>query len=304
MKHMKHIIAAALPAIITASLHAGTPTYTETVPIVQETAPAIRQLTSLSATFSPSADWEGNSNTGEIEVNQYELSHMLTIPLSDQTNLITGAFAQIADIDVTGSAALPDRLMHVGIMLGATKDLTGLIGNGWSAKAVLRPGFASDSSSISGSDFNLQGFAVFEYESSPNLTWEMGVGFSMEGDLPVLPKLGVKWGFAPDWTLTVGIPETGVSYQMTPALKLRAGGRFAGGAYHVDSQPASGSDDTWLQYSEIRVGLGADYQIMENIVLSLDGGAVVQRSFDYFDEDYEIESESATFLTLGVRARF
>jgi hypothetical protein len=303
MKPMKHLIACALPALITASLQAGG-TDGGTPPIVQETASGIRQETKFSTTFSPGADWEEHSDKGEVEIIQYDLSHLLTIPLTDQTNLITGVFASYTDIDITGPAALPDSLMNVGITLGATKDLTEMFGTGWSAKAILRPGFASDSSSISGSDFNLQGFVVFGYEHSPNLKWELGVGGSMEGDNPVLPVIGVEWRFAPDWTLTVGIPETGIGYQVTPGLKLRASGRFAGGTYHVDSQPASGSDDTWLQYSEIRVGLGADYEFMEGMMLSIDGGAVLERSFDYFDENYEIEGDTAAFLTLGIRARF
>lgn len=52
------------------------------------------------------------------------------------------------------------------------------------------------------------------------------------------------------------------------------------------------------------MGLGADYEFMEGMMLSIDGGAVLERSFDYFDENYEIEGDTAAFLTLGIRARF
>lgn len=296
MKSTRYAIAAALPVLLATSLHARTP--------MDQGASPVRQETNFTMSFSPEADWDGEDDHGNIEIIQYNLSHLLRKPLTDETSLIGGVFANYTDIDISGPAALPDGLLNVGIMLGASKDLTDTFGEGWSARAMLRPGFASDSSSISGSDFNLQGSLIFVCERSPGLTWEFGLAGSMEGDIPVLPRIGVKWSFASDWTLTVGIPETGVAYQMSPAIKLRAGAHFDGGNYHVDSEPASGSDDTWLEYSEIRVGLGVDYEISDGFVLSVDGGTVVDRSFDYFNEDYEIEGDTAAYLSVGLRARF
>ena len=120
----------------------------------------------------------------------------------------------------------------------------------------------------------------------------------------MLPILGARWDFAPAWTLAFGFPQTGISYQASSALTLKAGARFQGGTYHVSTARAAGLGDTWLEYRDIRLGAGFDYQIGKILTASLDGGVVIDRKFDYFDRNYDLDGKSVGYFTVSLRARF
>jgi hypothetical protein len=199
---------------------------------------------------------------------------------------------------------LPDRLEGVSFNVGAFKDLTKEFGPGWSVMGMLRPGFFADSTHFSGKSFNLSAMLSVGRKVSPDFSWNLGVGASLRSQNKVLPVSGVRWNFAPDWTLAVGFPRTGVTYKVSEALRLNAGLMFQGGSYYVATARGPGLGNTYLEYREFRVGSGIDWKIEKNLSVSLDAGAAVSRKFNYYDRSYQLDGKSVGFATVAAHFRF
>ncbi len=61
---------------------------------------------------------------------------------------------------------------------------------------------------------------------------------------------------------------------------------------------------TWLEYREIRAGVGAEAKVTESVTLTADVGVAVDQRFDYFDRGYELKGETPFFFRLAVQGRF
>ena len=264
----------------------------------------LNQELTLSHSCSPSGDLERNGKVGEVKIAQSSVAYFLSVPLTRELRGLAGIFHTSTRLDLAGPVPLPGRLQLWGLSLGATRTLAEFFGPGWSSTLMLRPYLSSDSSSLGDAGFSLPASLSFGYRQSPALTWNFGLNVNAQSDNPVMPILGARWDFAPSWTLAFGFPQTGVSYQASPALTLKAGARFQGGTYHVTTARAPGLGDTWLEYRDIRLGAGFDYQIGKVLTATLDGGVVVNRKFDYFDRNYDLDGKSAGYFTLSLRARF
>lgn len=259
---------------------------------------------SANFSFSSNGDLERGAEIGEVEVKHADIESGMTFRLFQEWRFRTGIFGSLTDLDHAGTVPLPDRLETAGLSLSATKFFGGEDANSWRATLVLRPGFFSEELGSSGSAFNVPGFLSIGKRISPRLAWDAGVRFDFKSQYEVIPMLGVVWDFHRDWTLSAGFPRTEIAYKLTPALTLKGGLRFQGGTYHIETAPAPGLGDTYLEYREIRVGGGFEWRINNSLSVTFDGGLVVDRRFDYFDRDYEMKGDSAAYLTIGITARF
>lgn len=259
---------------------------------------------SASYSFSSDGDVERNGRIGSAEISHYEFEASFSLP-APETWMFSSALSWKRDeLDLTGAVPLPAKLEEIGINFMAMKDLSHEIGPGWSAMAILNPGFSSDSVRISGDSFSLLAIATIGKEVSPTFSWNVGVVGKTRGDMKVIPMIGLRWSFAPAWELAVGFPRTGVAYKFSEALSLNAGVSFQGGTYYLSKAPAAGLGDTCLDYQEIRFGLGAEYQISRNLSAVMEGGATIDRSFDYYDRNLKLDGKSAGYGRLGLRYRF
>lgn len=264
---------------------------------------AITEITS-SYSFSSDGDIERSGKIGSAEISHYEFEASFSLPAPEGWMLSSALSWKRYEFDLTGAVPLPDELEEIGINFMAMKDLSGEIGEGWSAMAMLSPSFASDSGNISGDTFSLMALATISKEVSPTFSWNIGVIGKTRGGMKVMPVLGVHWRFAPDWDLEIGFPNTGVSYQVSKALRLNVGARFHGGTYYVSKAPAAGLGKTYLDYQEIRLGLSAEYQISKSLSVVTDGGTTVDRSFDYYDRNLELDGKSVGYGSLGLKYQF
>ncbi len=259
---------------------------------------------SLAYSFSPAGDLEHGGKIGEIKISNVRFNYLATTPLGHDRQLLLGAFDSFTDLKLTGTAALPDKLRQVGLTLGVRQSLAVWFGPDWSATALLRPNFAADSSGLSSAGFDLPVVLSLGYKQSPALSWDFGVSLNPKGRYTVLPLLAVRWDFAPDWAASLGFPLTGVTYKVSRNLTLRGGMQFQGGTYHIEKARAAGLGDTWMEYREIRAGVGFEYKLAPHIMCGLDAGMVVNRQFNYFDRDYRLDGGSTSYVSLNLRARF
>lgn len=268
-----------------------------------DVAPFANDVT-VTSSFSSGSDLERGGKLGEATIRQYGVTYGTSFRIDDDLRLIGGAFGNWTDLDLSGTAPLPDRLSVVGLTLGATRSLREWIGPDWRATILLRPNFSADSSSLSGDGFNVPLILSVGHRASATFAWDLGLTINPEGRYAVLPLAGVRWDFAPGWTASVGFPQTGIAYEFSRALTFNAGARFQGGTYHVARSRGPVAGDTWLEYREVRLGAGFDYRFSPALSVTVDAGAVLDRRFDYFDRDYKIDGKSAAYVTLALRARF
>jgi len=259
---------------------------------------------SASYSFSSDGDVGRNGKIGSAGIGHYEFEASFFLP-APATWMFSSALSWKRDeLDLTGAVPLPTKLEEIGINFMAVKDLSHEIGSGWSAMAILSPGFSSDSVRLSGDSFSLLAIATIGKEVSPTFSWNVGVVGKTRGDMKAIPMIGLRWSFAPGWELAVGFPRTGVTYKFSEALSLNAGVSFLGGTYYLAKAPAAGLGNTYLDYQEIRFGLGAEYQISRSLSAVMEGGATIDRSFDYYDRNLKLDGKSAGYGRLGLRYRF
>lgn len=258
----------------------------------------------FSYSYSPESDLERGAKIGEVSVNRFDLELNANKRLSENSTALFGLSAKWTDLEISGAVPLPDQLRSVGLSLGARRTLEEWFGPSWSGTAMLRTEFSSDSSGFSDAEAAYGAVAFVSHRQSPNLSWDFGVLARSEGGQTVLPLVGVRWSFAPKWTAALGFPRTGVTYEYSPRLNLHAGASFEGGTYHVSTARAPGLGNTWIDYTEVRAGIRLEYRIDRQLKLIAGAGAVVDREFDYFDRNFSVEGGSASYLSIGLEARF
>ena len=83
-----------------------------------------------------------------------------------------------------------------------------------------------------------------------------------------------------------------------------------GGNYRITENlgvPAAGIrrlNNTYLDITEIRVGVGADYKVTEALNLEVDLGVTTLRRFDYPDRDYRLKGDNVGWLKISLNSRF
>jgi len=250
----------------------------------------------------------GPQTLGSLAVKSYGVSVSGRHAWDESTLLVYGVAVQQFDLDQEGISTLPlpAHLAEFSLNLGAQRRIDAR----WSAALYLRPGFYGDFEEQLGRSFNVPALLLANYVPSRALAWSFGVNANPFSDHPVLPIAGVRWQFAPAWTFSVGFPRSGFTWQATEQLALRAGAGFAGGSFRVSrnvGSPAVGRAriaNTYLDFREVRVGLGLDYALGGRVTLSADVGAVTDRKFDYFDQDYRLDGDAGTFVALALKGAF
>jgi hypothetical protein len=266
-------------------------------------------LSDLTAAYSYSAEGDiklSGTKLGTGAVSSYEFEAGFSLPAPESWMFSTSLSWSRHEFELTGPVPLPKSLESIGVSFMAMRDLTKEIGPGWSAMAILNPGFASDSGEFSGDTFNFTAIATIGKEVSPNFSWNAGlVGNTPSHKMAVFPMIGLRWMFAPDWTLHFGFPHTGVSYQVSEALTLTAGlMSMRGGTYYVAESTVPGLNKTYLEYQEMRGGLRVEYRLGRDFQLEIDAGMTLDRTADYYDKDFKLKGDSSGYGRISVKYQF
>jgi hypothetical protein len=250
----------------------------------------------------------GNTRVGEVSVNRFEFSLSSRSKLSESTSFAYGLAYATNRLDAS-SAILPDELSELSLNLGLIHHASAT----WNLAAYVRPGFYGDFDDLNGDSFNAPFLATAAWSPSAQLSWLFGLNVNAFSDNPVLPVLGVRWQFTPDWLFNLGFPRSGFTYKFSERLDLHAGVSFQGGSFRVGRDPratplslppAPGLANTYLDYREVRAGLSLDYELTETMKLSLDAGAVTDRKFDWFDRNYRLDGGSGTYFGVSLKGSF
>lgn len=268
--------------------------------------PALLESYAIGFGATAASDLERGGTVGSVEVARYDFSFTGRTPLSEATMLLHGLAWSSNRLDLTGPVLLPDRLDELTLSLGVQHRASPT----WTLGAYLRPGFYGDSLDAESDSFNAPLLATAMYHASRELTWILGFSANAASDNPFIPIAGVRWQFAPDWTLNIGFPRAGFTWKASETVSWHLGATVQGGDYYVSEgfgSPAPGMgrlSRTWLEYREIRAGLGAEAKLTEHVSLTADAGVAVDQRFDYFDRGYELKGETPFFFRIAVQGRF
>lgn len=201
---------------------------------------------------------------------------------------------------------LPKRLQSLSLGFNDEQP----INDRWSA--MLGSTFVSTTAGSGGfkaKGFGVDVFAAATYKSSPTLSLIGGVAYSSlsEDTTQLFPVLGVNWTPAPQWTVSVGIPETGVTYRFSDSFSLGLVAAFQGGAYYVETDPLPGAlgkpnlARTTLDYFAVGVALKAGWRAGKRFGVTTSIGTILQREFNYESRKLKLKSDGCgVHYELGV----
>ena len=264
--------------------------------------PVLLESFAASYDYSTKADVNRAGVLGGVAVQHAELSLSGRRAFSPSLQLAYGGSYDTNRIDADAAVPLPDELSALSLNLGLIHPLDAQ----WTFALFARPGFYGDFAQLDGHSLNAPLLVTASYGPRRELGWTFALSFNSFARNPVLPVLGVRWQFAPEWNLAVGFPHTGVTWQSTPDLALRADISFQGGSYRITRAPAAHPTlgNTLVDYREIRAGAGFDFKLTAAATLSLDAGWVASRRFDYHERDYRLDGDAAAYVKLACSARF
>lgn len=297
---------ASMQRLLTLLLLSGTVAFAQPSATIQ---PDLLVSVDVTSSFSSREDIaRGSTVLGTLAVDQFGFSASARQSWSQQTTLVYGVAVNSHDFKASVSTLpIPDDLTELSLNLG----LQHRHNERWSSAVFLRPGFYGDlDDGLDADALNAPLLALANYAQSRDLIWSFGLNVNPFSDNSVLPIVGVRWQFAPDWLFSVGFPRTGVTWKATDRLSLRTSVAFSGGSFRLTrnlGSPAAGIPrlaNTFVDFREVRVGLGADYALTDRTTLSLDAGAVTDRKLDYFNKGYRLDGDGGTFVSLAIKGAF
>jgi hypothetical protein len=264
--------------------------------------PALLELSAGNYSYSTKSDLDHGGVVGGVAVHHAEISLSGRHELQDGLQLAYGLAYDTNLLLADAAVPLPDDLTVFSVNLGLIRKLD----PDWTVALFARPGFYSDFKQLGSRSLNVPVLLTANWTVRPDLRWTFALSYNGFSRNPLLPVLGVRWDFAPDWNLEVGFPRTGVTWQANDRLALHLDAGFQGGSYRVMRAPAAlpALAGTLLDYREIRAGAGLDFKLADATTLSLEAGFVADRRFDYHQRGYRLDGDSAGYLKLSFSARF
>jgi len=247
----------------------------------------------------------GDNGLGNMQAAHARAGWLGTFPIAEQHSVLAGLDWRGSIFDTPAAAPVPHDVQSLALKLGHEWQFR----EGWILRLEADPGIYSDFEDLSSDDFNAPFAFRLAYSPSSNLTWVAGINVDWRSGTPVIGGPGVRWRFAPDWTLSLIMPRPRIEYSPNRAVTFFAGGELKSGSWRVAedfgrrvAEPAL--DNEIIDYREIRAGAGARLRFGKNWTATLDGGWVIDRRFNYDREDLLLNGDGAPYLQLGLLASF
>ncbi len=193
-----------------------------------------------------------------------------------------------------GGEQLPNTLQSVNSIVGLDTKFSDSI----LIRFEAQPGFYGTSfKHLNGDSFNIPFVLGGTYIYNPDVQFVFGIGVNFQSRFPVLPGGGIRWKFAPNWVLNAVLPTPRLEYQASRNLTFFAGADIKANTFRTDdrfgdSHSDTGLNNAWLSYEEARAGVGAEWKISSSLSLTIEGGYVPYRQFDFHRTEVRYHHES------------
>lgn len=256
----------------------------------------------LAAEFSSagsSAISEGSRRLGDIATTNARGSAVMAIAVNPLSQFLIGAGGQWYGFDAPAGSLVPDRLGSLALKVGWNQIV--------SRQCVLRA--EADPGTYGAGSFGAPiAFRVI-YASSRDLQWAIGLNYDWRSGHPLVGGLGVRWKFAPAWTLALLVPAPRVEWEVRPDLALFTGFNLRGGTFKVAddfgrTRGRPGYDGQTVDYREITAVVGARWRVAEGSTLNLSGGYMTDRRFQFDKRNLLLNGDGAPSLQLSFTSAY
>ena len=262
------------------------------------------------ATFVGDGDVERGERGDMVIRDFHETQGLIRFILTPRTKigiLRLGLQTERYSFSFGNNAAIPDDLHSTALIIGLDTQLSDSI----LIRVEAQPGFYGTDFDDFGQDtFNVPFIIGGTYIYSSNLQFVFGIGFDAWRQSPVLPGGGVRWKFAPEWTLNAVVPKPRLEYEPNSNLLLFAGADLRLSSYRVEKNFGTLRGDTSLNhasisYEEARLGAGLEWKLSSAVKLSVEGGYIPFRNFDFHRTQVRYHQDGgAPYARIGFSAAF
>ncbi len=204
-------------------------------------------------------------------------------------------------------APIPDDLHSTNLIIGLDTELSDSL----LIRVEAQPGFyGTDFDDFGRDTFNVPVIIGGTWIYSSNLQFVFGVGIDAWRQYPVLPGGGVRWKFAPEWTLNAVVPTPRLEFEPNSNVLIFAGADIRGPSYRVEKNFGTLRGDPSLNhasivYEELRTGAGLEWKLSTAVKLSLEGGYIPHRNFDFHRTQVRYHQDGgAPYARFGFHAAF
>ena len=193
-----------------------------------------------------------------------------------------------------GGQQLPNTLQAINAIVGLDTQFSDSI----LVRLEAQPGFYGGLfADLSGGDFNIPFILGGTYIYSPELQFVVGLGVNFEQKYSVIPGGGIRWKFAPKWLLNAVLATPRLEYELNRSVKLFAGADIKANTFRVsrdfgDSHGDRSLNNAVLSYEEVRIGAGVEWKLSSSLSLTVEGGYLPYRNFDFHRTDVRYHSDS------------
>ena len=254
---------------------------------------------------------QGDVQRGSLSVRDFDESdarvHFILTPRVRIGILRLGVQAERYSFGFGRNAALPDVLESTNLVLGLDTEFS----DSFLIRLEAQPGFYGTDFDDYGQDtFNVPAVIGGTYIFNSGFQIVFGVGVDAFRKYPVLPGGGIRWKFAPQWTLNAVVPTPRLEYEWNSNLMLYGGADIRSTSYRVDKQfgtmlgnPAL--NHAAITYDEVRIGGGLEWKLTSALKLSAEGGYIPFRSFDFHRTEVRYHQDGgAPYGMLALHAAF
>ncbi|MEP6809694.1 MAG: DUF6268 family outer membrane beta-barrel protein [Chthoniobacterales bacterium] len=276
-------------------------------PAPTETGPRIPFELNAEFTYSGSSTVARGARTIRDFDETYSAISLIYTPRVRFGILRLGAAFEYFGFGFPDRVQLDDTLQSASAVVGLDTQFSDSI----LVRFEAEPGFYGTADLFDGNNFNVPFIIGGTYIYSSDLQFVLGASVNFQRKVPVYPGGGIRWRLASQWVLNAVLPTPRLEYELNSNVKFYVGANLKGSTFRVGKffgTRVAGDyrlDNAWLDYTEIRAGLGAEIKLAPEIKLSFEGGYIPYREFDYHRTDvrYHYE-EGAPYGSVSLRAAF
>jgi hypothetical protein len=229
----------------------------------------------------------GDVERGTLSVRNFHESdgriHFILTPLTKIGILRLGVQTERYSFGYGNRAPIPNDLYSTALVLGLDTEFS----DSFLIRLEADPGFYGVDFDDFGQDtFNVPVIIGGTYIVSSNFQIIFGIGFDALRKYPVLPGGGIRWKFASQWTLNAVAPTPRLEYEPNSNLLFYAGADIRATSYRVEKNFGTLRGNPALNhgaitFEEVRTGGGLDWKLSSAVKLTLEGGVIPWRNFDF-----------------------
>jgi len=248
----------------------------------------------------------------DVSTARTDLGLLISGELSEDFSLSLGLSGIFSQYDFGGALApllSGTNALEDGIELGVRLSGRYTINETWSALGGVftRAGF--DQSADLDDAFTFGGFAAAGYKHSDTFSIDFGLLLStrLEDDEFIIPYIAIDWAINDTLTLTTTGLGARLEAKIDDQWAVYLAGRYETHEYRLDDAFVALPGGV-VRDESFPIGVGIRYAPNSSFSLSVEGGIVIEREFEFFDsaenEIATIEIDSGAYLGLSLAFSF